>query len=179
MAYTFADTTAMVRRLKNGSSSVGVPRSAWRGRISVSMPDRVSLCPVRNVQELSTECFFKMTRSRKWRWLENMAVLRWSRSATVVLHRWQSDCARESRQVFSSNDDLWQFVQLLNLILPGLCTDLTNGVLTNGNQVQTWQCTKFNNNQVWNVWGWICGLCLHSLWNGRSTSRVDFGLSDW
>lgn len=31
----------------------------------------------------------------------------------------------------------------------GLCLDLTNGVLDNGNQVQTWQCTNNNNNQVW------------------------------
>ena len=33
----------------------------------------------------------------------------------------------------------------------GMCLDLTNGVLTNGNQVQTWQCTSGNNNQVWTV----------------------------
>ena len=31
----------------------------------------------------------------------------------------------------------------------GLCLDLTNGNLQNGNQVQTWQCTNNNNNQVW------------------------------
>ncbi|RDB27190.1 Endo-1,4-beta-xylanase A [Hypsizygus marmoreus] len=31
----------------------------------------------------------------------------------------------------------------------GLCLDLTNGVLTNSNQLQTWQCTDNNNNQVW------------------------------
>jgi len=29
------------------------------------------------------------------------------------------------------------------------CLDLTNGVLTNSNQVQTWICTDNNNNQVW------------------------------
>ena len=29
------------------------------------------------------------------------------------------------------------------------CLDLTNGSLTNGNQVQTWTCTPGNANQVW------------------------------
>ncbi|KAG9222069.1 hypothetical protein CCMSSC00406_0008054 [Pleurotus cornucopiae] len=31
----------------------------------------------------------------------------------------------------------------------GLCLDLTEGILTNGNQVQTWQCTDNDNNQAW------------------------------
>jgi hypothetical protein len=31
----------------------------------------------------------------------------------------------------------------------GLCLDLTNGVVTNSNQVQTWQCASGNLNQVW------------------------------
>jgi len=31
----------------------------------------------------------------------------------------------------------------------GQCLDLTNGMLTNGNQVQTWQCTDFSTNQIW------------------------------
>ncbi|GLB34535.1 putative G-X-X-X-Q-X-W domain-containing protein [Lyophyllum shimeji] len=31
----------------------------------------------------------------------------------------------------------------------GQCVDLTNGVLTNSNQVQTWQCTDNNTNQIW------------------------------
>ncbi|KAF4573643.1 hypothetical protein EYR36_008161 [Pleurotus pulmonarius] len=31
----------------------------------------------------------------------------------------------------------------------GLCLDLTDGILTNGNQVQTWQCTDNDNNQAW------------------------------
>jgi len=33
----------------------------------------------------------------------------------------------------------------------GLCLDLTNGGLGNGNQVQTWACTDFNTNQIWTV----------------------------
>ncbi|KAJ3507120.1 hypothetical protein NLJ89_g6487 [Agrocybe chaxingu] len=33
----------------------------------------------------------------------------------------------------------------------GLCTDLTDGILTNGNQVQTWQCTDGNTNQIWTL----------------------------
>jgi len=33
----------------------------------------------------------------------------------------------------------------------GQCLDLPNGVLTNGNQVQTWQCTDGNTNQVWTL----------------------------
>ncbi|KAL4268545.1 Carbohydrate-binding module family 13 protein [Pleurotus pulmonarius] len=31
----------------------------------------------------------------------------------------------------------------------GLCLDLTDGILTNGNQVQTWKCTDNDNNQLW------------------------------
>ncbi|RDB27192.1 Endo-1,4-beta-xylanase A [Hypsizygus marmoreus] len=31
----------------------------------------------------------------------------------------------------------------------GLCLDLTNGVLTNSNRLQTWWCTDNNKNQVW------------------------------
>ncbi|KAF8981382.1 hypothetical protein BDQ17DRAFT_1337346 [Cyathus striatus] len=35
------------------------------------------------------------------------------------------------------------------LSVQGQCLDLTNGSLTNGNQVQTWQCTASNTNQIW------------------------------
>ncbi|KAF9495580.1 hypothetical protein BDN71DRAFT_1447228 [Pleurotus eryngii] len=31
----------------------------------------------------------------------------------------------------------------------GLCLDLINGNVTNGNQVQTWQCTDNDINQAW------------------------------
>lgn len=31
------------------------------------------------------------------------------------------------------------------------CLDLTEGIMTNGNQVQTWQCSSGNRNQVWTV----------------------------
>ncbi|KAF8988418.1 ricin B lectin domain-containing protein, partial [Cyathus striatus] len=34
------------------------------------------------------------------------------------------------------------------LSVQGQCLDLTNGSLTNGNQVQTWQCTASNTNQI-------------------------------
>ncbi|KAJ3556356.1 hypothetical protein NM688_g2074 [Phlebia brevispora] len=33
----------------------------------------------------------------------------------------------------------------------GQCLDLTNGILTDGNQVQTWACTANNANQVWTL----------------------------
>lgn len=33
----------------------------------------------------------------------------------------------------------------------GQCLDLTNGVLTNGNQAQTWACTASDDNQVWTL----------------------------
>ncbi|KAJ8701683.1 hypothetical protein PTI98_000445 [Pleurotus ostreatus] len=33
----------------------------------------------------------------------------------------------------------------------GLCLDLTNGNVTNGNQVQTWQCTDNDINQAWRL----------------------------
>ena len=34
----------------------------------------------------------------------------------------------------------------------GQCLDLTNGVLTNSNQVQIWKCTDHNTNQIWTLW---------------------------
>ena len=40
-----------------------------------------------------------------------------------------------------------------NLLITGLCVDLPNGDLTNANQVQTWQCTDGNVNQIWTLWG--------------------------
>ena len=36
-------------------------------------------------------------------------------------------------------------------LIVGLCVDLPNGVLTNANQVQTWQCTDGNVNQIWTL----------------------------
>ncbi|KAF6761728.1 G-X-X-X-Q-X-W domain-containing protein [Ephemerocybe angulata] len=33
----------------------------------------------------------------------------------------------------------------------GQCLDLPNGALSNSNQVQTWQCTTGNSNQVWTI----------------------------
>ncbi|KAF8960460.1 ricin B lectin domain-containing protein [Flammula alnicola] len=33
----------------------------------------------------------------------------------------------------------------------GFCTDLTNGIQTNSNQLQTWQCTDNNVNQIWTI----------------------------
>ena len=48
-----------------------------------------------------------------------------------------------AQQWFYTNDNR---VALEN---QGFCLDLTNGVLSNGNQLQTWQCTNNNNNQVW------------------------------
>jgi hypothetical protein len=37
----------------------------------------------------------------------------------------------------------------ITLSINGQCLDLTNGSLTNGNQVQTWTCAAGNANQVW------------------------------
>ncbi|KAF5376912.1 hypothetical protein D9615_007318 [Tricholomella constricta] len=37
------------------------------------------------------------------------------------------------------------------LLGQGQCLDLTNGVHVNSNQVQTWQCTDGNTNQVWTI----------------------------
>ncbi|KAJ3507116.1 hypothetical protein NLJ89_g6483 [Agrocybe chaxingu] len=47
----------------------------------------------------------------------------------------------------------WYFTNDNRIALEGrgLCLDLPNGVLTNSNQVQTWQCTDGNNNQVWTI----------------------------
>ena len=35
------------------------------------------------------------------------------------------------------------------IVIVGQCLDLTNGILTNGNPVQTFQCTDGNTNQIW------------------------------
>ncbi|RDB19188.1 Endo-1,4-beta-xylanase A [Hypsizygus marmoreus] len=47
----------------------------------------------------------------------------------------------------------WYFTDDNRIALEGkgLCLDLPNGVLTNSNQLQTWQCTDNNNNQVWTI----------------------------
>ncbi|KDR84330.1 hypothetical protein GALMADRAFT_237117 [Galerina marginata CBS 339.88] len=46
---------------------------------------------------------------------------------------------------------LWYYAPDNTLILSGsaYCLDLTNGVLTNSNQLQTWQCFSGNLNQIW------------------------------
>ncbi|KAF9442685.1 carbohydrate-binding module family 13 protein [Macrolepiota fuliginosa MF-IS2] len=41
--------------------------------------------------------------------------------------------------------------QRIALTNQGLCLDLTNGDLTNGNLVQTWTCTDFDTNQIWTI----------------------------
>jgi len=41
--------------------------------------------------------------------------------------------------------------QRIALTNQGFCLDLTGGTLANGNQVQTWQCTDFDANQIWTV----------------------------
>ncbi|KAF9041470.1 ricin B lectin domain-containing protein [Panaeolus papilionaceus] len=45
----------------------------------------------------------------------------------------------------------WSFTtdNKIALATQGQCLDLPNGVLTNSNQVQTWQCSNNNNNQIW------------------------------
>ncbi|KAF5362259.1 hypothetical protein D9756_002812 [Leucocoprinus leucothites] len=45
----------------------------------------------------------------------------------------------------------WSFDNNKHIVLQGKgqCLDLTNGVTTNGNPVQTWQCVQNNQNQVW------------------------------
>ncbi|KDQ32888.1 carbohydrate-binding module family 13 protein, partial [Pleurotus ostreatus PC15] len=35
------------------------------------------------------------------------------------------------------------------LLNKGSCLDLTDGRLSNANQLQTWKCTDFNTNQIW------------------------------
>ncbi|TFK44016.1 ricin B lectin domain-containing protein, partial [Crucibulum laeve] len=41
------------------------------------------------------------------------------------------------------------YVRLMGLVHQ--CLDLTNDDLTNSNQVQTWQCSGGNNNQLWSI----------------------------
>ncbi|KAH6890194.1 G-X-X-X-Q-X-W domain-containing protein [Coprinopsis sp. MPI-PUGE-AT-0042] len=40
-------------------------------------------------------------------------------------------------------------INRVTLANTGLCLDLTDGNTANGNILQTWSCTDFNNNQVW------------------------------
>ncbi|KAF9475158.1 hypothetical protein BDN70DRAFT_841310 [Pholiota conissans] len=68
-----------------------------------------------------------------------------SPASGVGLKIWQCYNNLAAQQWFYTDDNR------IDLEGQGQCMDLTNGVLTNSNQVQTWQCTNFNNNQVWNV----------------------------
>ncbi|KAF9041471.1 ricin B lectin domain-containing protein [Panaeolus papilionaceus] len=47
----------------------------------------------------------------------------------------------------------WSFTEDNRIALEGKgqCLDLPNGVMVNSNQVQTWQCSDNNNNQVWSA----------------------------
>ncbi|KAF9041468.1 G-X-X-X-Q-X-W domain-containing protein [Panaeolus papilionaceus] len=47
----------------------------------------------------------------------------------------------------------WVFTEDNRIALQGQgqCLDLPNGVMVNSNQVQTWQCSDNNNNQVWSA----------------------------
>lgn len=51
---------------------------------------------------------------------------------------------------------LWKgfsrWIPLTQLLLLGLCLDLTNGNTTNTNVLQVWECTPGNTNQVWTNW---------------------------
>ena len=44
-----------------------------------------------------------------------------------------------------------QVVSLKYALMTGQCLDLTNGILTNSNHVQTWKCTDHNTNQIWTL----------------------------
>ncbi|KAF9531211.1 carbohydrate-binding module family 13 protein [Crepidotus variabilis] len=48
-------------------------------------------------------------------------------------------------------DQTWEYNASNQIGWDGTCVDLTNGVTTNGNQLQTWECATGNNNQVWAV----------------------------
>ncbi|KAF9556255.1 hypothetical protein CPC08DRAFT_694670 [Agrocybe pediades] len=63
----------------------------------------------------------------------------------VGLKIWQCFDNLPAQQWFFTNDNR---IALEN---QGQCVDLTNGILTNANQVQTWKCTDFNTNQIWNI----------------------------
>ncbi|KAF8914423.1 carbohydrate-binding module family 13 protein [Gymnopilus junonius] len=58
-------------------------------------------------------------------------------------------------KIWQCYDDLraqqWYYGPDNSLTLDGtaFCLDLTNGVLTNSNQLQTWQCYSGNGNQIW------------------------------
>lgn len=63
----------------------------------------------------------------------------------VGMKIWQCYAGLAAQQWFLTGDNR---IALEN---QGLCLDLTNGDITNGNRVQTWQCTDNNPNQVWNL----------------------------
>lgn len=58
---------------------------------------------------------------------------------------------------------------LSSLVIAAQCLDLPSGSTTNGLQVQTWQCSANNNNQVW-TFPWS---------RNRSKSRVRHIVSAW
>ncbi|KAF8157235.1 ricin B lectin domain-containing protein [Crassisporium funariophilum] len=63
----------------------------------------------------------------------------------VGMKIWQCYVNLAAQQWSFTNDNR---IALLN---QGQCLDLPGGSLTNGVQVQSWQCTDFNTNQVWTV----------------------------
>ncbi|KAF8992602.1 carbohydrate-binding module family 13 protein [Cyathus striatus] len=61
----------------------------------------------------------------------------------ILMKIWQCFDNLPAQQWFYTSDN---HIALEN---QGLCLDLPNGNLTSGVQVQTWQCTNFNQNQIW------------------------------
>jgi hypothetical protein len=79
---------------------------------------------------------------------EDLAVLQRHPRAIMVLHRGQAYRADRHRYL-RFFQPLEQFTYVVVVI--GQCLDLTGGSRTNGNQLQTWQCTNGNTNQIWTL----------------------------
>jgi len=63
----------------------------------------------------------------------------------VGMKIWECFSALPAQDWFYTTD------QRIALNGQGFCLDLTNGSLTNSNQVQTWKCTDNDVNQVWGI----------------------------
>lgn len=146
----------MARRLKSGSLNVETPKFNSRARTSAWMLALVSHdflglgiiinCPL-DISAPGNGVGMKI-----WECYDNLAAQAWyytddnrialAGQGIVPLH---SCWTRTDYSTIAIS------VPRFLVILQGQCLDLPGGIVTNSQQVQTWQCTNLNTNQVWNI----------------------------
>ena len=154
-----AATTATRQPLSDGSSAKAPQGSRCTGQITVSTQDRVSI-------------------SGRGSIIYTLHILRIGPASGVGLKIWQCFDNLQAQGWYYTDDqridlngtglNVPPFLSSLHdssfLRLPGQCVDLPNGVEVNGNQIQTWECSSGNTNQIWTqaLFLPIVGVCLFS-----------------